>query len=361
MSQSPPPEPGAAAAGLDLAEAQRLWDPAGCYLNTASYGLPPRPAFEALQAALSEWREGRTSWEHWAETTEGARAAFARLVGADADEVAIAGTVSELVGLVAAALPDGARVLVPDGEFTSLLFPFLAQADRGVEVVTVPLARLAEAVDARTTMVAFSAVQSATGEVADTEALVAAAGHHGALTVVDATQACGWLPLEAARFDFLVCAAYKWLMSPRGTAFLALRPEHLAWVRPLAPGWYAGEDPHTSYYGRPLRLAQAARRLDTSPAWFSWVGTQPALELLERIGIPSIHAHDVALANRFRAGLGLDPTDSAIVSAEVPGVQHRLERAGIRVALRAGSLRASFHLYNTESDVDAALEALDAS
>lgn len=323
--------------------------------------MPPRPAFEALQAALWEWREGRTSWEHWAETTEGARCVFARLVGVRADEVAIAATVSELVGLVAAALPDDARVLVPDGEFTSLLFPFLAQADRGVEVVTLPLTRLAEAVDARTTVVAFSAVQSASGQVADTESLVAAARHHGALTVVDGTQACGWLPLEAARFDFLVCAAYKWLMSPRGTAFLALRPEHLAWVRPLAAGWYAGEEPHASYYGRPLRLAQTARRLDTSPAWFSWVGTQPALELLERIGIPAVHAHNVALANRFRAGLGLEPADSAIVSAEVPGAERRLERAGIRVALRAGSLRASFHLYNTESDVDAALEALDAS
>lgn len=343
---------------LSLRSAQNLWEPAAPYLDTASYGLPPRPAWDALQAALDDWRHGRTSWEHWGESTEGSRAAFARLVGVAAQEVAVGATVSELAGLVAASLPDGARVLAPEIEFTSLLFPFMVHADRGVQVTTVPARRLPEAIDGRTTLVAFSVVQSSTGEVAELDSITASARHHGALTVSDATQACGWLPLDDSRVDFLACAAYKWLMSPRGTAFLAVRPERLDSVRPLAAGWYAGEDPHESYYGPPLRLAEAARRLDTSPAWFSWVGTQPALELVGRIGVARIHAHDVALANRFRAGLGLPPGDSAIVSARVPDAERRLARAGIRAAVRAGSLRASFHLYNTEADVDAALDAL---
>jgi selenocysteine lyase/cysteine desulfurase len=117
---------------------------------------------------------------------------------------------------------------------------------------------------------------------------------------------------------------------------------------------------HASYFGPPLRLAHSARRLDTSPAWFSWVGTQPAIELVNRIGVEAIHAHDVALANRFRAGLGLEPGDSAIVSADVPGARERLEAAGIVAAERGGRLRASWHVYNTEQDVDAALEALGA-
>ena len=337
-------------------DARALWEPSGPYLNTASYGLPPTPAWEALQGALDEWRHGRTSWEHWGESVDGARAAFARLVGVAADDVALAATVSQLVAYVADALPAGARVLVPEIEFTSLLFPFMTA--RGVHVRTVPLAELPDAVDADTALVAFSTVQSATGEVADADAIAAAARAHGALIAVDATQSCGWLPLDAARFDFVVCAAYKWLLSPRGTAFLAVRPEHRERLRPLAANWYASDDPHSAYYGPPLRLSQSARRLDTSPAWFSWVGCLPALETLLRIGIDAIHAHDVALANRFRSGLGLPPSDSAIVSAGVPGAQERLERAGIRAAVRAGSLRASFHVYNTQDDVDAALDAL---
>src|SRR3954453_21187891 len=156
------------------------------------------------------------------------------------------------------------------------------------------------------------------------------------MTVLDATQAVGWLPVDAAAFDVVVCHAYKWLMSPRGTAFMAVRPEALEGIVPAAAGWFAGEDVHGSYFGPPLRLASSARRLDTSPAWFSWVATQPALELAAAIGAQAIHEHDLGLANRFRAGLGLEPSNSAIVSAGVPGAKARLEGAGVVAAERGG-------------------------
>ena len=80
--------------------------------------------------------------------------------------------------------------------------------------------------------------------------------------------------------------------------------------------------------------------------------------MLREVGVEAIHDHDLALANRFRAGLGLAEGNSAIVSADLPGAEERLLQAGIRTAVRDGSLRASFHLYNTEDDVDAALSAL---
>jgi selenocysteine lyase/cysteine desulfurase len=273
--------------------------------------------------------------------------------------VAVGATVSELVGLVAASLPAGTRVVAPDIDFASVLFPFLVRAERGeLDVRLVAPAALADAVDASTDMVAFSAVQMATGEVADLEAVREAAAAHGALTLLDATQAVGWLPVDATAFDVVVCHAYKWLMSPRGTAFMAVRPEVLERIVPLAAGWFAGEDVHGSYFGPPLRLASSARRLDTSPAWFSWVATQPALELVAAIGVEAIHAHDVGLANRFRAGLGLEPSNSAIVSADMPDARARLEAAGIVAAERGGQLRTSWHVYNTEADVDAALDAL---
>ena len=337
-------------------EYRALWEPAGVYCNTASYGLPPRPAWDALQAALADWHGGRTSWERWGASTEGARAAFARLTGVEVARVAVGSTVSELVGSVVTALPAGARVVVPDIEFTSVLFPLLVQ--ERLDVRTVPPSRLAEAIADGADVAAFSAVQMSSGEVADLEAIAAAAAGTGAITICDATQAVGWLPVDAGRFDAVVCGAYKWLMSPRGSAFAAVSERLLERVVPHSAGWYAGEDVHASYFGPPLRLASDARLLDLSPAWFSWVGTQPALELIERIGVEAIHAHDIGLANRFRMGMGLAPGDSAIVSADVPDAERRLERAGIVAALRGGRLRTSWHVYNDAADVDRVLDAL---
>jgi selenocysteine lyase/cysteine desulfurase len=335
---------------MSVEQVRHLWRPESVYLNTASYGLPPDPAWDALQAALDDWRAGRTSWEHWGDSTEAARESFARLVGVSADWVAIGANVSSMVGIVAASLPDGSRVLSVEPEFTSALWPFLAQ-QRDIQVECVSVDGLAEAIGPGVDVVSISAVQSSTGELADLDAIVTAAREHGALVVLDATQGCGWLPLDAGRFDVLVCAAYKWLCSPRGTAFMSVRPELQDRFTPHAAGWYAGEDPHASYYGPPLRLAHDARRFDVSPAWFPWVGAAPALELIAGVGVEPIHAHNLRLANMFREGLGLEPGDSAIVSAELPQVEERLAGTRVMAAGRAGLLRTSWHLYNTEDDV----------
>jgi selenocysteine lyase/cysteine desulfurase len=343
---------------VDLDAVRAEWAPEGTYLNTASYGLPPARAWTALQGALEDWRAGRTSWEHWNDTADVARASFARIVGAPVERVAVGATVSGLVGLVAASIPDGARVLAPDVEFTSLLFPFMVQAGRGVEVRTVPADRLAEAIDADTDVVAFSAVQMSTGEVADLDAVTAAAHHHGALTLVDASQACGWLPLDATRFDAVVCAGFKWLVAQRGSAFLAVAPDLLERITPHSAGWYAAEDVEKSFAGPPLRLANSARRLDTAPVWFSWVAAAPALAMIEEIGVQAIHAHDVGLANAFLEGLGEPPSDSAIVFSDLGGGGDRLAAADVMAAVIGGRLRTAWHLYNTPADVDRALEAV---
>ena len=342
-----------------IAEAQALFAPDGVYLNTATMGLPPRPAWDALQASLDDWRRGVGDMHLWDEAVTSARESFAGLVGVPAAHVAVANQVSVFAGLVAAALPSGATVLLAEGDFTSLLFPFLAQRDRGVQVRVTELSRIIEAIGSDIDLVAVSAVQSADGTVLDLAELAAAATASGTQTLVDATQACGWLPLDASSFDYLAVSGYKWLLGPRGTAWMTVRPERMDGLRPHHAGWYAGEDVHASYYGTPLRLASSARRFDVSPAWFSWVGAAPALRLLAQLGVPAIHAHDVALANRFRAGSGLPLGNSAIVSTTTPpGAAERLAAAGVVTGLRAGRLRCSFHLYNTEADVDRALEAL---
>src|SRR5262245_43933779 len=341
-----------------IAAARPEFAPTGTYLDTATMGLPPAASLRALQEVQSAWAAGTLDATRFDADIARARAAFATLVGVPSAHVAIGSQVSAFAGLLAASLPRGAEVLCAEGDFTSILFSFLAQESRGVRVKVVPRERVTDAIDGRTALVAVSAAHSSDGWVQDLDVLAEAADHHGAPVFLDATQACSWLPVDAARFAFVVAGAYKWLLSPRGAAFLAIAPDHLDATLPHAAGWYAGEDPWDSIYGTPLRLASDARRFDVSPAWFCWAGAAPALELLAATGVDAIGAHNLALANRFREGLGLPPGDSAIVALDVPGAAAKLEAAGVRASVRAGRLRASFHLYTTEADVDRALDAL---
>ncbi len=336
----------------------QLWHAEPGWLNTASYGLPPDAAWEALQASLSDWRGGRTGWVEWQLTADRARESFAELIGVDKADVAVCAQVSQLLAPVAAALPDDATVLVPDVEFTSNVFPWAVHEDRGVTVRTAPLDGYAEAIVPGVDVVAFGLVQSATGAVADYERIVAAARSVGALVVVDATQGCGWLPFDASLADVVAVGAYKWLMSPRGTGFAYISPRVRERTRPIMAGLYAADDNLGSFFGMPLRLAKDARAFDLSPAWFNWVATAPAIDAIRSIGVERIRDWNVGLANRFLAGLGLPPTDSAIVTVGVPDGLARLEAAGIRASARAGRLRGAFHIYTTEADVDAAVAAL---
>ncbi len=155
---------------LAVADLRGRFAPAGTFLDTATFGLPPAAATEALARAAAAWADGTYDPRACDADIARARRAWAALVGADPAAVAVGHQVSPFVGLVAAALRPGSRVLVPEGEFTSVTFPFAA-AD-GVRVRQAPLEDLAGAVDARTAVVACSAVQSSDGRVADVDAIL---------------------------------------------------------------------------------------------------------------------------------------------------------------------------------------------
>ncbi len=335
------------------------FDPDGVYVNTASIGLPPRATVDAVAAVHEGWGRGRVQAPDFDPVVTAARAAYARLVGVDPTSVAVGHQVSPLVGLVADSLPEGSTVLVAEGDFTSVTFPFLAREGRGVRVVEAPLDRLAEHVDHTTTLVAVSLVQSADGARAPLSDIREAAARHGAEVLLDTTQAVGWLPVDAGQVGYTVCGGYKWLMSPRGTAFLTVRPDLLDGLLPGSAGWYAGPEPWSSIYGSPLRLATDARRLDVSPAWFAWVGTRASLDFLEGVGVAAVHAHALETEAAFAAAAGLPPAGRAIRAlhsdAAVPGI---LGRERVVAATRAGRLRVSFHVHNTVAEAQRLGEAL---
>jgi len=345
----------------DLRDARAQFAGGRSYLAACTMGLPTHGTRAAVIADLDAAAVGRASAGALTATVERSRAHFARLVGVAPSRVAIGSQASVFAALIASAVPDGAEVLCVEGDFSSMMLPF-AHAGRGIRLRTAPLDGLAEAITADTWLVAFSLVQSATGEVADATAIRAAARRHGARTLCDATQAVGWLPVDAGEDDAVICHAYKWLCAPRGVAFLAITEEFAGHVTPIHAGWYAGADPWASCYGHAIELAADATRFDVSPAWQAFVGAEPALELFASIDRRELHEHATGLARAFRERLDLvaPERESAIVTwADPDGLDlARLTAVGIVASGRAGRARVAFHVFNDEEDVELATRAL---
>ena len=345
-----------ASAALERARAS-FGDTRG-FLAVAATGVPPVESVAAMTEDLALRARARRDPQDYDAIVANTRGHYARLVHVPVDRVAVGSQTSVIAGVIAAAVPAGAEVLCVEGDFSSMVFPFLQRPD--VTVRHVPVAGLADAVTESTWLVAFSLVQSATGVVADASAIVAASARHGAYTFCDTTQAAGVHPVDAGQFDATVCHAYKWLCSPRGVAFLTVSTEFQEKLIPTQAGWYAGESVWQSCYGPSMSLAPDARRFDVSPAWPAWVGAEPAIRLFADLDIVEVWRYTSALGDRLCDGLGIPQQHQAIVTwADPDGTDlTKLVRADIRASARAGRVRAAFHLWNDAADVDAVVRAL---
>ncbi|WP_193510095.1 aminotransferase class V-fold PLP-dependent enzyme [Cryobacterium sp. BB736] len=328
------------------------------YLGAASIGLPTRETIEAQKNDLELWASATRNPTDYDGIVDATRASFARLVGVPADSVATGSQTSVMASVIAAAVPTGAEVVVVDGDFSSIVFPFLQRRD--ITVTSVPLEEVAFSVGANTWAVVFSLAQSATGRIADVPAIIAAAARFGTRTVCDVTQAAGVHPVDASVFDATICHAYKWLCSPRGVAFMAVSDRFLEELVPVQAGWYAGDDVWASCYGPGMELAPTARRFDVSPAWPAWTGAEPAVRMFAGLDIAEVWARTSGLGDQLCDALGIEQQHQAIVTWEDPEKADvgKLIAAGITVSGRAGRARAAFHLWNDESDVDAVVRVL---
>lgn len=338
-----------------------LFAPTRGYLSACTMGLPSYDTAEAMRNFLDSWTRGETDAAALWQSAEETRREFGRLVHVDPSQIALGTLVSPIAAIVATGVPDGAEVLAAAGDFSSLTHPFEQLAARGVTVRYAPVSSLATEIRPETSLVAFSLVQSATGEVAEAEAIAAAAAAVGARTFVDLTQAAGWLPVDASQFDFTVTHAYKWLCAPRGTSFLTIRPGLEDSLTPIAAGWASAPDVWASCYAGHTPLAPDAGRFDVSPVWPSVDGTLTALRMFtETVSVAAVHQHDLRLANAAREVLGLPSGNSAIVTWPDPDGEAlaRLGRAGMTASGRAGNARIAFHLWNDEHDVHALARAL---
>ncbi|HXL96606.1 MAG TPA: aminotransferase class V-fold PLP-dependent enzyme [Streptosporangiaceae bacterium] len=342
------------------------------WLDTPASAPGAIPVTAALASAVAGWQEGSLGAADWEAAAPRARAGFARYLGVPEAHVALMGSVAEAAATVAVSLPgQGGTVVVGDGEFRSNLFPWLALEARGYSVIRAPdsgsrTESLLAAIDEQTTLIAVSHVLSADGERADLVRLRAAADAVGAQVFADVTQSLGVLGmnLAASRPDYLAVHGYKWLLCPRGAAWLVT--QHHDKLRPLMPGWKSAAD--GGYFGGSLRLAAGAARCDTSPAWLSWTGAEAAIALLSALPAAAVERHCLHLAAAFRdgaleigappAGTG-QPSHIAVVRVRDPdAVSVRLRATGIRAQLLGDRLRVGFHYFNNDEDVAAALDAL---
>ena len=353
------------------------------YVNSCSQGALSDAVREAYEAYLRDWDEHGAPWEYWVERTEAARAAFAGLVNAQTDEVAVTTSLSAGVSALATGLRYARRskIVVTDLEFPTIGQIWHAQAARGARVQhvapaedgIVPLERFEQAIDEDTALVSITHVSYRTGAMTDVEGVVELARERGALVLVDAYQTVGSLPLDvkALGVDFLAAGVLKYLLGSAGLAFFYCRRELFERAWPTATGWFADQDIFEMDV-HDYSPSPTARRFQSGtppiPAIYAGIA---GIELMQEIGIAETREHVLALNEQLIAGveeLGgstVTPRDRdrhgaliCIPSTDVDELVAALARDGIVTSSRDGNLRISAHSYNSAGDIEAVVEAL---
>ena len=355
------------------------------HLNTCSLGALSTRSRAAVTEFLDLWEEhGASAWYRiWLGACANLRESFARLVGADATEIALHGCVSTALATVAGSLDYSTRdtVIVADLDFPTIPYQWLSRADQGVRVlyaksddgISVPLERFEALIDDRTALVATSHVFFTTGAIQDLAALAELAHRKGALLLVDAYQSTGQVPIDvhAAHIDFLASGGLKWLLGGPGQAYLYTAQHLLDVLRPPGSGWFAADN-QFNFDAQHFSYKPDGRRMEMgTPAMAAVYAGRGGLEVLHEVGVARARAHTLALVDRieaqaYEAGYRLAiPADreqrSGIVTLRMTdparAVRHLAERS-IITDYRPGLLRVSPFFYNTAADVDAFFAAL---
>lgn len=318
-----------------------------------------------------QWSTGDYDRSAWTAAANEARTLFAEWIGVQPTEVSTMGSLAEAAATVAASVPAG-RVVVPAEEFHSNLFPWMARH----EVMAVParggatrVEDLMNAVDRHTVLLAVSEVTSREGQRLDLAALRAATDRVGARLFVNLTQSLGALYIDptALRPDYVAVHGYKWMLCPRGAAWLVTRHDRISELKPLAPNWNSTQPPY-SYFGGPMHLAATASRCDVSPAWLSWIGACAALQLLRSLNPVQVQSHCLRLAGRFaelahdigflRAARGPLSHIVTLCTGHADALARALAQRRIRATALGDRVRFGFHYFNHEDDIEYTIDAL---
>ena len=355
------------------------------YLNLAAQAPMPKSAHRAVQTAI-EWKKfpHRITDSAYFEVPNRIRASIAKLIGAKEEEVALTTGASSGMSAVAYGLnwKPGDEVITAKGEFPLEYTTWKPMEAREGIVVKVVAPRdrfitaddLIAAITPKTRLVSVSLVRFDNAVLLDAARVAAVCHAQGALLLLDVSQCCGAVPLDVEKLgaDFLVCAGYKWLLSPYGTGFFWAKNEHSDRMRPGPFYWAAAEGAenfHALAFEDP-KPVRGARRWDMAETsnYFNFAAMDASLQFVLRVGPETVEAHNRRLIDFLFERLPKDrcvpasPLDSSqrgpygCFAARSPEktaeLYQKLVKEKVITSLREGNIRVSPHLYNTERDID---------
>jgi len=361
------------------------------YLNFAAHAVIPRVALNAVQASVAAKRRPHivddTSFFFVAANL---RQTLATLIGASQDDIALTTGAGAGLATIAYALKwsAGDEVIIAGGEFPAHYATWKPmEAREGIKVqITHPQDQfiqsgdLIAAMTPRTRVISVSHVRFDDGSILDASSLAAACKRNGTLLVLDVSQSCGAIPMDVSSLgaDFIVCAGYKYLLSPWGTGFLWAKPENADLLRPGPYNWLS-QDVETFArlnYVDP-RPARTLSRWDAAQASSIYNFNLTVMEASARFVLNAtpalIHDHNQSLIDYFFERL---PDGYRLASprqashrgvfgcievgsrGDTESLYQTLRDERFVVALREGKIRVAPHLPNSTQDMDRLLVSL---
>jgi selenocysteine lyase/cysteine desulfurase len=362
-----------------------------CYLNSASYSPLPLRTQEAAREAVG--RKG-APWTLDASFANGqherARAAAARLINAEAGDVALISSVSYGVATVGKILsiPAGMRVLVLENDHSSPILEWQTRSTSAgftIETVRQPLdgdwtsavlAAIERPGAPRLALASISSVHWSDGGIIDVEKVGAALKRQSALFLIDATHAVGVIAMDVAKLDpdFVIFPTYKWLLGPYGRAFIYMARRHQNGI-PLEQTGFGRREIRSDaeIYFTDVSYVAGARRFDMGERdhFIAMEMAAIGMEMMAEWGVEAVAERLKMLTDRIAEGLG--STKARLMDAKFraphilslgfagglpAGLVDGLAEEGVHVAARLARMRVSPHVFNDEEDADRFVAAL---
>jgi kynureninase len=358
------------------------------YMISNSLGAMPREVYDEMRAYADSWAgRGVRAWEEgWWDMAVGVGDKIAPLIGAGPGEISLHQNVTLTQAVISSCFDfRGPRnkIVMVELEFPSIQYFYHEQRRHGARVELVPtpdqiridMEKLLGAIDETTLLVPISQVLFRSSFIVDTRAIIERAHRVGAHVILDAFQATGTIPLDVRSLgaDFAVGGVLKWLCGGPGVAYLYVREDLRAKLRPSLTGWIAHQRPFAFETGAIDPREDSFRYLNGTPHIPALYACRPGLDILNKVGIAAIREKSIRMTTRliegaksrgWRVNTPENPVERAgTVSIECPHAYEVCRELLAREILvdyrpRAG-VRVSPHFYNREEECDFTLAQIE--